>query len=457
MIVEYNSLDELLEKTENIKGKCLNDLVSDENLFNNEEKFHKRKGVLGDLVETEFYGYANNNVSKADFEKLGIELKTTGLKINKNGTVSAKERLALSMINYFDLVNETFESSHLLEKNEKILILWYIYIKKVKVRDLKFVEYFIFCLLRDKDIIKNDYNIIQEKVKKGLAHELSEGDTTYLGAFTKASNGSVTRVQPNSQVLAKPRAFCLKQSYMTSIIRNHCDGGSKISHEYVSIMDYVYKKLKPYLGKSQLEIADEIGLRFDKVPKNLNKMISDKLIGKEKDLEKEFDIFKNSLYLIKNSPVQSDFWPLERMTFPVLRVSQFDLDWDESYWKSYFEQVTIIVICYEGNRNTKNGYRILKDVKKISFNDNDLESIKIAFNSIKDAINKYKTDKVKRSMDSYFKFLPTPNKFPNQIIEITPKASRGKNSYQNFFTEGDSTKTAFALTKPLLYEKFKLS
>jgi hypothetical protein len=222
-------------------------------------------------------------------------------------------------------------------------------------------------------------------------------------------------------------------------------------------MDYVYNRLEPYFGKSQLEIADEIGLKFDKIPKNLNKMISDKLIGKEKDLEKKYDIFKNSLYLIKNSPVQNDLWPLERMTFSVLKVSQFDHDWDDSYWKSYFEYVTIIVICYEGNRSTKNGDRILRDVKKISFNDNDLESIKMVFNAIKNAINTYKSDWVKGSMESYFKMLPTPNKFPNQIIEITPKASSGKNSYQNFFTDGDSTKTAFALTKPLLYEKFKQS
>lgn len=110
------------------------------------------------------------------------------------------------------------------------------------------------------------------------------------------------------------------------------------------------------------------------------------------------------------------------------------------YWKSYFEQVTLIVICYEGKRGTKNGERILKDVKKISFTDNDLDLIKITFNYIKNAIDKFNSDEIKEDMSSYIEMLPTPNKFKNQIIEITPKASIGKLSYQNFFTEGDLLK-----------------
>ncbi|WP_413825862.1 Sau3AI family type II restriction endonuclease [Methanobrevibacter sp. UBA337] len=453
--MEYNSLDELLKKTETIKGKCINDIIKDENVLDGRKTLKKRKGFLGDLIETEFYQYPNNNVSEADFDKLGIELKTSGLKINKNGSISAKERLVLTMINYFDITDETFETSHLLEKNEKILILWYVYDKNKDIKDFKFVEYLLYSIYQDEIVIRNDYEIIQGKVINGLAHELSEGDTTYLGACTKSTKGSNRTQQPFLDYDVKPRAFCLKQKYMTSLIRDYY--GNNLKHKrpkYNSVINYVYHKLETYFGKTQLEIAKDLGLKFDKVPKNLNKMISDRLIGKDNELNQQDSIFMNSVYLIKNCPVQEDYWPLERMTFPTFKFGDFDKNWEESYWKSYFEQLTMIIICFEGNRISKNGERILKSVKKVSFTNKDLLSIEKAFNCIKNAINQYNSDIVKKDLEDYVKLLPTPKKFKNQIIEIVPKASKGKNSYYNLFTGEKSTKTSFALTKPFLYKKF---
>ena len=40
-----------------------------------------------------------NNDSAADFEKIGLELKVTPFKVNKNGSISAKERLVLTILN----------------------------------------------------------------------------------------------------------------------------------------------------------------------------------------------------------------------------------------------------------------------------------------------------------------------------------------------------------------------
>ena len=48
------------------------------------------------------------------------------------------------------------------------------------VDDWKFSE-------EDLKIIKHDWNLINGKILKGKAHELSEGDTFYLGACTKGS------------------------------------------------------------------------------------------------------------------------------------------------------------------------------------------------------------------------------------------------------------------------------
>lgn len=63
----------------------------------------------------------------------------------------------------------------------------------------------------------HDFNVIKDKICAGKAHELSEGDTLYLGAATKAATSEDRREQPFSDELAKPRAFAFKNSYMTYV------------------------------------------------------------------------------------------------------------------------------------------------------------------------------------------------------------------------------------------------
>ena len=51
--------------------------------------------------------------------------------------------------------------------------------------------------------------------------KLSEGDTVYLGAASKGSNKYSVRDQPFSDIKAMQRAFSLKQSYMTALVRKY--------------------------------------------------------------------------------------------------------------------------------------------------------------------------------------------------------------------------------------------
>lgn len=136
------------------------------------------KGVLGKIVETGFYGYSLNNNGKADFDSLGIELKVSGYEVTKNGGITPKERLSLSMINYHELVNETFEFSKFVTKNKKLLILWYEYQRGEQYGDFEIKSPQLYNLSQDETIIQNDFILIQDKIKRGKAHLLSEGDTS---------------------------------------------------------------------------------------------------------------------------------------------------------------------------------------------------------------------------------------------------------------------------------------
>ena len=49
---------------------------------------------------------------------------------------------------------------------------------------------------QDLIIIKQDWELINQKIKDGKAHELSEGDTFYLGACTKGSTAAKSLREP---------------------------------------------------------------------------------------------------------------------------------------------------------------------------------------------------------------------------------------------------------------------
>ena len=476
--MKFNSKKELLEYAKKIKGKTFKE-IDTENLLEN-ANLKRQKGILGQVVETGFYKYPLNNTSMADFENLGIELKVSGYVKNKNGSIRAKERLVLSKINYNDIIHETYESSHLLGKCKEMLILWYLYESKKPIKEFKITDYQIYDMTNDESIFKNDFEIIKTKVINGKAHELSEGDTSYLGACTKAKTSKDRTTQPFSTIKPKPRAFSLKNSYMTGILRetqkpkiieinsepNHkrtynqkeieeiiSELKTKINNkndsmqyedknqiEFKTIEEYIQHQLMPYIGKTQLEIMYELtGKTYEKVPKNISKLISDILIGKDNELKK-MDLFNKTTYIIKNIPVKG-YNPLERMSFRTVTLTDFEENWEDSYWKNYFEEVTLITICYEGEKGSKNGYRRLRYVRNITFNEDDLDSFEKTYNMFKLAIEK-------RDIS----LLPRPNSFENQLLEIAPKGQKGDDAYNNFF-KNDKTKVAFMLSKELLREK----
>lgn len=439
--MKFNTIDDLLNYTENIKGKTFKEIDS-ENLLKNQTKL-RNKGLLGQIVETGFYKYPLNNRPEADFNKLGVELKVTAYKKNKN-SISAKERISLSKIDYNKIVNEEFEYSKLISKNSKILIIWYEYEKGKDIGDFKITDYQLYEMKQDEEVFRNDFNIIKNKVLAGKAHELSEGDTSYLGACTKSSKSTDRTSQPFSNEPAKPRAFSLKNSYVTGILRNHLQNEQQ-TKQFKTVDEYVNYQLKPYFNKNQLEILELIkGTPIKKIPKNISKIITNQIIGKDSELPKKDDLFTKTSFIIKNLPITINNKPKERMTFKTLKLDEFQDSWDESYWKQFFEETTLITILWkEPHKQSKNGERILNKAIKISFTDDDLESFKKTYEKVQEAIQKQD-----------YTILPTPHSFENQHLEIVPKASKGTNIYKTFL-EKNNTKISFGFNKNFLDEKLK--
>lgn len=345
---DVTSPQSLLEFACGLSGKTLAEVVDLRGVTDN----ISNKGDLGNMVEKYYYKYQPDNTShRPDFPEAGVELKTTGVLRRSDGSYKAKERLVLTMINYTNLIEEKWETSSLVEKCRLMLILFYLYEKGISVFDRRFVlNPLLFEFpVEDLEIIKRDWETIRKKIEDGKAHELSEGDTYYLGACRKGSGGvdEVLKKQPSSSVLAKSRAFSLKPSYVNRIIEGHTSevGILDITAE-LSIEEATQNKFEPYLGKTVDEISTSLGLhKQGKNDKGFYRNLTMRILGGAKQAVPELDKAGVELKTIR---VNKDWMPAEAMSFPAFKYMEIiDEDWEDSSFFGKIEQKFLFVIFRE--------------------------------------------------------------------------------------------------------------
>jgi DNA mismatch repair protein MutH len=223
----YENRKEVIEKAKSLLGKSLREVFSTKELhFISKEYLKndlKRKGRLGEIIEKEYFKINPGSSSSPDFKELNLELKVTPVKVTKKG-LSSKERLVLSMIDYMEIINESYIQSKFLKKNKNLILIFYLYEKNLSILDYKFIFIYLFDFTKSLDkndlkTIENDWNTIKNMVSSGKAHLISEKQTLILAACTKSSTSKVKRTQPLNFIKAKPRAFSLKNSFMTKLVR----------------------------------------------------------------------------------------------------------------------------------------------------------------------------------------------------------------------------------------------
>ncbi len=319
----------------------------------------RNKGNLGQIIEEKFFHYKCNSDSRADFYEAGVELKVTPYKINKNGTLAAKERLILTMIDYYEVVNERFEESHFWNKSKLLLLVYYLYVKEIKFNlDYKIGFTNLFTPPeQDMKIIRHDYYLIVDKIKEGKAHELSEGDTLYLGAAPKGATSKDRRSQPFSDKPAKPRAFAFKSSYMTYVLNNYIVPG-KATYETIvqgeavdSFEDYVKGKIDRYHGYSVDDLCLEFDVDMEKKPKNLEAMLAYRILGIKNNHAEEFEkanVVVKTIRIGKNDKIK------ESMSFPTFKFKELiEEDWDDSTFGNYLRETRFLFVVYKFDDDDK--------------------------------------------------------------------------------------------------------
>ncbi len=387
----------IYEYSKGLLGKSLREFVYDG--YSKKEG----KGGIGQMVENLYFLLETNNNPEADFSSARMELKCTPLKLAKNNDYLIKERLVCNMINYCEVVNENFEHSHFYLKCQLMLLIFYLH----KIGSDKLDFEFIFSVLwklpeKDLLIIRKDYETIIEKIRRGEAHLLSEGDTMYLGACRKGQKGDSLMSQPYSSEGAPRRAFSLKMAYMRTVLQYVLDSGQNavanftiptnqlVSEKELNELGFdeiLLNRFKPYIGQNFQLIAAEKGVNLSNNPKNKFAMIANAIASSNQysniNLSEEF--IKAGLTM-KTIRVQHNGTIKEAMSFEnidYIEVADCE-DWLESRLYELFSSRFMFVVYKEQTKNQ--GDYILDDVFFWTMPQEDLALAEEYWNHIRENI-----------------------------------------------------------------------
>ncbi len=348
----------------NLRKKTFKDvLLNDPNITNEDRSLlfeyynnPRSKGSLGQLIEKHFFFYDINSKSEADFNEAGVELKVTPYTKKANGDLRAKERLVLTIINYMkDYKEEGFLKSHVYEKCALMLLIYYLYEPNKDRLDyvINYIKLFQFPE-EDLEIIKNDYKIIIDKIKKGKAEEISEGDTNYLGACTKGANANSLREQPFSDKKAMQRAFCLKNSYMSYIL-NHYIVNKTEKYESVikdakilkeqTLEQYIISKLQPYYNQDIEFLKHKFNIPYQSSNKSFTYLLAK---GMLEVVNEKIEEFEKANIKIKAIRLRPDGMPKESMSFPTFKYTEIiNENWLDSELYETFSTTKYLFMIYQ--------------------------------------------------------------------------------------------------------------
>lgn len=312
------------------------------------------KGFFGQYLEKYYFDINNNSDSKPDFKEVGLELKSNPIRQLKNGMLAAKERIVLNIIDYMNIVDETWEQSHFLSKNEFILFVMYLYEGDKTLLEF-LIKYVTLWKLEgdDREIIRQDWERIVKKIRDGRAHELSEGDTFYLGACRKGWK-EAPRQQPFSDIGAPQRAFSFKTKYVNSIL-GRLEGTENVITDTSQLRtrtfeEIIYDRFSPFIGLATESIEHRLSVDLNRSAKGYYATLARRMMGVEASKIAEFEKADVSMKIIR---LKHNGAPKEDMSFPYFRPMEIkDQTWGESDFSSQLERKFFFVV-YQMDKDEK--------------------------------------------------------------------------------------------------------
>ncbi len=386
------------------------------------------KGAIGTVLEESWFGYTPNSEAEPDFPEAGVELKATPY-IRTRAGISAKERLVANIINYMTEYQKTFKTSDFWHKCETILIMSYEHKKDVPKENFTVDKAVLFSFpMEDLVIIEQDWEKIVYKIRAGQAHLLTEGDTLYLAACTKGASKSSVRQQPFSSIPAKQRAYSLKSSYMTRILRTYVFGDARderIITDWHDIADkgfegYIIERLSAYYGMTQAMLKSHFGV--DSSAKNLNEVLLARMLGVKGKIAYTEE-FQNASIVPKTIRVQQNGRIKENMPFPTFKFTEIiEEEWETSELRNYLEPTKFLFVVFEENEN---GEYVFESVKFWNIPARDLEEVRRVWERTVDIIKAG----VQILYDGHCMRNNLPKQTESRVSHVRPHARDSRDTY----------------------------
>jgi DNA mismatch repair protein MutH len=429
-VYNINSADSIIDFAKLLKNQTLRTACN----VNFDEYKVNDKGGYGKTTEKYYFKYEPNSEAEPDFKEAGLELKCSPLKTLKNGEFRSKERLVLNIINYLEVHKEDFETSTFWKKNAHLLLVFYLH-----DRDLNLLDYIIKLVddwkypNEDLKIIKRDWEFINQKIKDGKAHELSEGDTFYLGACTKGSTALKSfRNQPFNEEQAKQRAYSLKQGYVNHIIANIAQEETsvygkiierpEILEKTLSIEDIVILKFNSFYGKSAKQIERELGLELNQEAKSYFANLTNAILGLK--LGQKIEEFEKADIQVKTIRLKENDLPKEDISFPNFKYQELiETDWEDSDFKNILESKFFFVFYQFEGENL-----ILRKVKFWNMQYSDILEAKNVWEKMVKTVSNGEI--VKEVTEKGVRKTFFPKKTENRISHVRPHARNKEDTYE---------------------------
>ena len=410
MQYDKTSPESILNHARKLLGKSIHELYSTATPLNT------GKGGLGQCVEVYHFGYELNGISEADFSEAGVELKCTPLKTIKNGSMVSKERLVLNIINYIEESDTTFETSSFTRKNALLLLMFYLHVAGVDNLDLVFKIIRLWRIPEeDLKIFMDDWNVIHEKIAKGLAHELSEGDTLYLAACVKGTKGGANRKpQKTGGICADQRAYSIKSAYLNHIIVDSLshpemfDGvtmtaeqkcriekkKTELGNVVKSLKEYmrgetfeqlVERRFLPYIGMTVAEIAKKLKTTISTSPKAVSYSVCRAILGVK---ERHIAEFEKAGLQLKTIRIEHNGHLKEAMSFQTIKYKEIvdEEEWDQSDWYGTIAARRFFFIVFRKKKDGPSSDAILERVFFWSMPPKDIDTAETFWRDTRDKV-----------------------------------------------------------------------
>lgn len=290
--------NDLSHRLDGILGKTFGE-IDNKGMFEHVQDFHLQKGIAGTIIERCVLGYDPDTRQEADLiviedgEQVKTELKTTGMVLNKKGSEHyvAKEPMTITAVGIYDLAEQSFETSHFWNKLEHMLIVYYHYNVKGKVRPYEYRKFpikgyeFHEFTEAEKEALANDWKYVHALVK-GIV-------SRYPGPKTREWKERVKNEYIREKTVLRknlsyidlapqfPPRFRLKQSLVSTMVANHFGYElEQLPGRYIVISD-IDRKCKElthqYAGRTIGELAELFGISIISDRGHKNKGITEQI------------------------------------------------------------------------------------------------------------------------------------------------------------------------------------